>query len=388
MTNPVDFYNTQAKKLLSNVPWVKKLQTTAADIATKIGFPTKHDDTWQYMAVDDFLKHNFAIDDNAQNIITTNSLPHGIIVMPIIEASLLHADKMQPYLCQIAKHEHCFQALNTAMLQQGLFIYIPENVQLSEPLVISHDAKNATQANYIRHLIVAESDSAVSIIEKYHGADDTLYYTNTITEIHVAKNANITHYKVQNEGNMAYHTGHTFVQQDGYSQFYSHVLSTGGLWVRNDLTITLTAAKAQSSLNGLYSLKNQQQMDHKTRVLHNAPDCSSTQDYKGIINGAAHAVFDGCIIVAQNAPRTIAKQQNKNLLLSAHAKVYTKPQLIIDTDDVTCTHGATVGQLDENALFYFATRGIDRLQASAFLIQAFAAAILQKMTLINTGDYL
>ena len=216
-----------------------------------------------------------------------------------------------------------------------------------------------------------EENSALNLVEEYKG-DKICYLTTSITEIILKAHAFVTHYKIQNESKEAYHLGHVAVAQYRSSHFINHVLSTGAKLSRGDLSIYLQEEKAKCFMNGIYAPAEGQHIDHHTDVHHLVPSCISEQDYKGVLKKRARAVFNGKIIVAPGAQHTIAKQNNKNLLLSASSEVDTKPQLEIFADDVVCTHGATVGQLDEEALFYLATRGIDRGQAIQYLTGAFA----------------
>ena len=232
---------------------------------------------------------------------------------------------------------------------------------------------------YIRHLVILEEGSSASLIEDYQGDEHTCYVSNTITEVSLAAHTKLTHYKIQRESKMAYHMGHIAVKQAKGSQLDSHLFSVGGKWVRSDMTIELQEPDAQCLMNGIYTPADLQHMDHHTLVVHEAPSCRSEQDYKGILSGRSRAVFNGRVIVAKGAQHTEAKQQNKNLLLSKNTEIDTKPQLEIFADDVICTHGATVGQLDEEALFYLATRGIGRADASRYLVRAFAAENIRTM---------
>jgi Fe-S cluster assembly protein SufD len=240
----------------------------------------------------------------------------------------------------------------------------------------------------MRNLIIAEAGSSASIIEDYQGDLNTRYFTNTITEVSLAADAKITHYKIQRESKLAYHIGHIAVKQAANSQFESHSFSIGGKLVRSDITIGLHESGAHCLMNGVYAPADMQHMDHHTVVTHEVPSCSSEQDYKGILSGQSRAVFNGQVIVVKDAQHTVAKQQNKNLLLSANAEIDTKPQLDIFADDVVCTHGATVGQLDEEALFYLAARGIGRVEANRYLVQAFASENLKKFANIELADWL
>lgn len=394
MSQGAAFYQQQAREAASSLPWLSQIKKQAyADFAGQ-GFPTRHFEDWKYTSVDAFLKHHFSVNHspiganslqtleapvssyhqaivNGAALSAPCSLPDGVIVMPLIEALAVMPEKITPYLDQILKSEHAFHALNTAMLQRGLLIYVPANTHINKPLWISHWQDNDLQAVYLRHLVVLEQGSSLSMMEDYNGKTGSSYFTNAITEIHLARDARLTHYKVQRESKDAYHFGHVAVNQAQSSQYDSHSISLGGKWVRSDITIQLQEKHSRCLMNGLYVPGDAQHVDHHTLVHHAVPDCQSVQDYKGIMNGHSRAVFNGRVIVAKDAQHTQAKQQNKNLLLSANAEIDTKPQLEIFADDVVCTHGATVGQLDDEALFYLATRGIGREEASRYLMRAF-----------------
>lgn len=394
MSPSVEFYQQQAREAVSGFPWLAQIKKQACVDFTCQGFPTRHFEDWKYTSVDAFLQHRFVVNTSSTENVATqtfdtpvktyqqaivngvtlpapSTLPPGVVVMSLVDALSAMPDKITPFLDQILQSEHAFHTLNTAMLQQGLFIYIPENMCIEDPLWISHWQDKDLQAAHLRHLVVLEPGSSLSLIEDYNGKAGSCYFTNTITEIHLASNAHLTHYKVQRESKEAYHFGHVAVKQAQSSQYDSHSISVGGKWVRSDITIQLKEPHSNCLMNGFYVPGDGQHIDHHTLVHHAVPDCQSTQDYKGIMKGHSRAVFNGRVVVARDAQHTQAKQQNKNLLLSANAEIDTKPQLEIFADDVICTHGATVGQLDDDALFYFATRGIGLEEASRYLMRAF-----------------
>lgn len=408
MTDILDFYEQEAKTQISDILWVSAIQNDALDDFKHYGFPKRQDEEWKYTSVDAFLKHQFAMPKepsistpkinknipflrqlaihNGQVVDVDGfipSLPDGVIVMPLRAALSQHADKIKPVMGQLFDHEHGFHALNTASMQTGVFIYLPAGVSIDEPFVLAHWQDNANQAIYTRHIIIAEQNSHATIIETFHGDNECSYVTNTITEAHLSAGAKIVHYKIQCESLAAFHTGHTIVGQAGLSQFDSHSLSLGGKLVRSDLTFNLKEEQAHCLMNGIYLPSDKQHVDHHTVVHHLVPNSSSTQDYKGILSGQSRAVFNGKVAVAKNAQHTRAAQQNKNILLSPLAEIDTKPQLDIYADDVVCTHGATVGQLDSEALFYMAARGIPQADAIGYLIQAFAA---DNLRLVAHGD--
>lgn len=413
MNEILDFYQQQAKAGKSTIPWLAQLQSKALDKLGRKGFPTRHDEEWKYTLVDALLKQQFAPSQNTGSALATNTsnlpvkqqlfihngvfahepewiskLPAGVLVLPLASALTTHEDLIKTYLGTILQQEHGFHSLNTAMIQCGLFLYIPKGVHIEEPIALIHVQDETNQAVHLRHLIIAEADSQATIVEEYRGEESCSYLTNTVTEVFVGARANVTHYKIQSESKLAYHLGHIAVKQAASSQFSSHSLSLGGKLVRSDLSMYLQEERAHCLMNGIYAPAEGQHVDHHTTVHHLVPECSSEQDYKGILTGRSRAVFNGKVIVAKDAQHTDAKQQNKNLLLSANAEIDTKPQLEIFADDVLCSHGATVGQLDEEALFYLATRGIGRLEASRYLIHAFAQNNLRLIPNRDLADWM
>ena len=401
MSELLTFYKQQASARFSTLPWLLRIQEKALADFTRIGFPVRSLEDWKYTVVDPFLQQQFFSELHAETtalsthalpvpveqhlialingmVVGTDalaaSLPAGVVIQPLSQAVVEHADKIKPYLSRILQQQHGFQALNTDMLNCGLFIYLPKGVSITTPLVLSHWQDKTNQAMHVRHLV---------LLDDYQGDANSCYFTNTITEAYLAEQAKLTHYKVQRESKLAYHIGHLAIKQAAGSQFDSHSFSVGGKLVRSDINIELHESNAQCLMNGLYMPTDLQHMDHHTVVTHEAPNCRSEQDYKGILSGHSRAVFNGRVIVAKGAQHTQAKQQNKNLLLSKNTEIDTKPQLEIFADDVVCTHGATVGQLDEEALFYLATRGIERAEAIRYLVQAFT---IENVRLIASGE--
>lgn len=413
MNEMLDFYQKQAKEGLSSIPWLAQMQNQALDSFLTQGFPTRHDEEWKYTLVDSLLKQPFMSHQShshdkkdfhsdlpiKQQLFLHNgllahepdwvkNLPKGVILLPLELALTTHESLIKPYLASILHQEHGFHALNTAMMRHGVFLYLPPGTSIEEPIAFIHQQDKEQQAVHLRHLIIAEAKSQVSIAEAYQGDASCCYFTNTVTEIAVGERAQVTHYKVQCESKAAYHLGHVAARLNTESQFFSHSLSLGGKLVRSDITIALEAEGAQCLMNGIYAPGDGQHIDHHTRVSHLVPSCSSIQDYKGILTGRSRAVFNGKVIVAKDAQHTDAQQQNKNLLLSSQAEINTKPQLEIFADDVLCSHGATVGQLDEEALFYLATRGIDRAEASQYLVQAFAKDNLKQIPYGSMSEWM
>ena len=413
MSEELTFYQKQASYRRSSLPWVAALQSRALSDFARLGLPTRYDEEWKYTSVESLRKQSFSVQplEVLSTKVSDMDLPiqkqlyicngellnHeafdkeralGVLVLPLADALNRHPELVQPHLTKILPQEHAFQALNTAMLQQGVFIYVPQGVVLEEPLAIIHVQNQNQHAVYLRHLVIAEADSSIAIVEDYTGMDATSSLTNTATEIFLGQRAQVIHYKIQRESKQTIHLGHTAVRQMAYSQFASHVFNLGGALVRSDVSIDLQEAHAFCLMNGVYIPAEGQHVDQHTRVRHLVPHCASDQNYKGVLLGRSQAVFNGKVIVVHEAQHSDAKQQNKNLLLSPQAEINTKPQLEIFADDVSCSHGATVGQLDEDAVFYLASRGIERLDAMHYLIYAFVEENLALIPCHRLADWL
>lgn len=393
MSDLFDFYKIQAQQSTSNLPWVAKLQTEGLSDLNQFGFPTRKQEDWKYTSVDSLLKEQFK-KSNDPIVLEPDHIPFssiikihhgkivqdsayhstvncGVIVKSLQEAMTENQDLVKPYLNKLLKAKHGFHALNTALLETGVFIYIPKGIVVHEPLVLWHWQAH-DEAVYERNLIVLAEDSQASIIEIYEGVKDSAYFTNTISEILMSKKSQLCHCKLILDATTAYHIGQTTVHQQKQSRYENHLFNLGGKINRNEIDISLQDEQASCLLNGIYMPSLNQHMDHHTIIRHLVPNCISQQNYKGILAQNGKAVFNGKVIVERHAIHSQANQENKNLLLSTKAEINSKPQLEIFTDDVSCTHGATVGQLDEDALFYLATRGLERQVATQLLIHAFA----------------
>ena len=279
--------------------------------------------------------------------------------------------------------DQAFTALNTAYLRDGAFVRIARDVSHATPvhLLFVSDALNAGAATHVRNVLVAERGSRATVLESYVSAGSAQYFTNTVTEVRVEDGATLSHYKVQRESERAFHVGTTEVRQGRDSHYVNFSFSAGAQLSRTNVYTVLDGAGCGVTLNGLYMVDGDQHADHQTRVEHVEPNCFSRELYKGVLDGASHAVFNGKVYVHPEAQKTDGKQSNNNLLLSEHAHVDTKPQLEIFADDVKCTHGATVGRIDETALFYMKSRGINAEMARRLLTYAFAADVLETIEL-------
>jgi len=315
---------------------------------------------------------------------TLDKLPRGVTVCSLAEAAHEHADLLRRHLGQYADDENnAFTVLNGAFLEDGGFVHIDREVVIDEPiyLLLFSCCSDQPQMTHPRNVILAEPGSRATVIENSvsncsHGG----YFTNAVTECHVAETAQLHHYLLQRESEAAYNISSLYVRQERESRFDSHTILLGAKLCRNEVHVTLAGERCESLINGLYLPHDQQHMDNHMRVNHAAPNCDSRQFYRGILTDQASAVFCGRIVVDRPAQKTDAKQSNANLLLSDDAKVDTMPQLEIFADDVKCTHGATSGEIDEEALFYLMARGIPEDAARGMLIYAFAHEAIDRMS--------
>jgi Fe-S cluster assembly protein SufD len=271
--------------------------------------------------------------------------------------------------------ENPFVALNTAFLRNVVYHRIPRGTVLEQPIEIAYEA-SADASYHPRTVIVVEPNAQCTVAEIYKGQGP--YFTNAVTQIVAGENAVVDHYKIQLESPDAYHIATMDVQLGRSANFTSHSISLGGALTRNDANATLSEG-TEATLNGLYIVNGAQHVDNHTQIDHAKPHGSSHELYKGILDGKASAVFNGRIIVRKDAQKTDSKQTNKNLVLSDDAVINTKPELQILADDVRCTHGATIGQLDSESLFYLRSRGIGRAEARNLLIYAFAQDIVDRI---------
>lgn len=387
MNNMHALFKTLNTHETENFSWLHTKRTEAMRQALSLGFPTSKDNAWRYTPLNILINTPWQIHPSTQQHLPTISPEDGVI-MDIHAACEHYPEYLQQYLDTFA-HSHAFDALNMALFQQGVFILIKKNVCLTEPIYLDYPLLSNMHMACYRNVIILEEGAQATIVESNALPDDPTQHTFThaITEVSVNKNAQLTHLRQQQ--NILKHTTpsehHHFhlsqlnIQQHAHSQSHACVVNTAGDWNRSDTHIKLTDEYAHCVLNGLTFGENNQYSDHHTIVEHLKPHGTSDEYYKSILNHQAKGVFDGKVIVLPHAIQTQASQSNKALLLSRSAQMNTKPQLEIFSDDVKCTHGATIGQLDEEALFYLQTRGIDEATARKLLIDAFLMDIIARM---------
>jgi Fe-S cluster assembly protein SufD len=392
--------------------WLRSARARAIARFEALGFPTTRDEDWRFTSVAPIAEHAFEpapdlagrltahdlsrfafagaaaaqivfVDGRyAPALSTPGPLPKGLWLGSLRSALATSPELVEPHLTRLAAFErHAFVALNTALFEDGAFLFVPAKLVVETPVHVLHVATAPGAVSHPRALLVANEDSQVRIVESFVGLGAESYFSNAVTEIVVGQHAVVDYYRVQRESLQASHIGSLHVHMDRSANFSSHSIALGGALTRNDVFAVLDGEGGECTLNGLYIADGRRVVDNHTTIDHAKPRCDSHEVYKGILAGRAQGVFNGKILVRPDAQKTNAKQTNRALLLSDQAQINTKPQLEIFADDVKCTHGAAVGQLDDDAIFYLRSRGLDLAQARAILIQAFAGDILGRIRL-------
>ena len=308
--------------------------------------------------------------------------PQGVVVSSLAAALADNPELVKRHLAQSAQGEgNAFAALNAAFFQDGGFVYVPAGSRVEAPihLLFISTAKESGATAHPRNLIVAEKGSQATVLESYVSTNDAAYFTNAVTELVLGEETAVEHCKFQDESRSAYHIAAVHARLGWGCNLISHSIATGARLSRNTIRTALAGERVECILNGLYVTRGDQLADHHMVVEHAQPHCNSHEYYNGILDGKSKGVFHGRILVRPAAQKTDAKQTNKNLLLSDDATVDTKPQLEIYADDVKCTHGATIGQLNEESIFYLRARGIGEETARRMLIHAFAGEIIERI---------
>lgn len=404
-----------AEKELAGAPsWLRELRRGAAARFAEVGFPTPREEAWKYTDVTPIAQAGFkpaakgvnGVDparlegfwfENlpshrlvfvnghySEKLSAPGAWPKNVTVMSLADALRHQAHRIEPYLGRcVPEKAHGFAALNTALFTDGAYIHLSRGVRLAKPIHLLYVTTGAggPVLSQPRNLVVAEADSQAVLMENYVAIGESAYFTNALTEVAVGPHALIEHYRLQEEGAQAYHIGGLHVHLDRDGRFTAHGIDLGGRLVRNDLRSVLDAEGAECHLNGLYVLGGRQHVDNHTHIDHAKPRGTSREFYKGVLDGRSRAVFHGRVVVRPDAQHTDAQQVNNNLLLSRDAEADTKPQLEIYADDVKCAHGATVGQLDPDALFYLRSRAVDEAAARDLLTYAFARDVLSRLRL-------
>lgn len=389
---------------------VHYVRSEAIKIFESQGFPSKKEEAWKYTSLKSILKHDYSVFPKHEKNIEYNDVKkyfiHEIDSYKIvfidgkysshlsqtthdgIDVCLMSAALNKPkYQLVIdnyfnkAATKDSITSLNTAFSQEGAYIHIPKNKLVEKPIQIIHFSSGNETAimHQPRNLIVVNENSHVQIIERHQSLTNNPVLTNSVTEIFANKRAIVDYYKIQNDNENASLIDNTFINQKQESHCSVHTFSFGGKLTRNNLNFYQNGERIDSTLKGVTIIGNKQHVDHNTLVHHIEPNCESHQDYKGVFNDNATGVFNGKVLVNKEAQKTNAFQANNNILVSDKASINTKPQLEIFADDVKCSHGCTIGQLDESALFYMQSRGIPKKEAKALLMYAFSNNVLNSV---------
>jgi len=352
---------------------LSELRKFAAEQFEARGFPTTRDEEWRFTNVAPIVKSSFPV---------APAVVEGPSIKDALES---HPELVETHLARYASAaDNPFVALNTANFDGGAFVHVPANTVVDQPVRIEYQGIEG-KTTHPRTLIVVGANSRVQIIERYSGTGR--YFTNAVTEIVVGENATVEHIKLNEESLEAFHVATIQAKQARNSNFKQHNVTLGGLLVRNDIN-SILATGSEGTVNGFYFANGQQHIDNHTAIDHAEAHAASHELYKGILDGHSSAVFNGKILVRKDAQKTDAKQTNKNLVLSENAAINTKPELQILADDVRCTHGATVGQLDNESLFYLQARGINKDDARNLLIYAFARDVIDRIGVEEIRHYL
>ena len=394
--------------------WLRELRARGAAHFARVGFPTTRDEDWKYTSAAPIAELDVrAIQEPGGEVIAAQLEPYtfgqsdwttlvfvngrydselstggapaaGVRVLPLGEAREEMPEVVEGLRGSICTVEQsAFVALNAALHSDGAVIHLARDAYAAQPihLLFVSDALSAKGASHPRILIVAEPNAKATVIESYVALGEATYLTNSVTEISLGDGATIAHYKIQRESPRAYHVATVDARQGRDSHFVSFSFATGAALSRTNIWTVLGGEGCGATLNGLYMADGEQHVDHQTRIEHQKESCYSREVYRGVLDGTAHGVFNGKVYVHPEAQKTDGKQENHTLLLSPRAVIDTKPQLEIFADDVKCTHGATVGRLDDNAMFYLNSRGIGPDAARTLLTYAFAADVLEMIEL-------
>ncbi|WP_198414504.1 Fe-S cluster assembly protein SufD [Cryobacterium sp. Sr8] len=391
--------------------WLVDARLNALQWVGQHGFPTHKDEDWKYTALAPILAVPFeaatvasgsrvtaemidaaAVDLGGPRLVFVNGhfapelsrltgLPSGAVVTTLAAVLTAGSDRLEPFFSHAPGEHHAFAAFNDALAEDGAFIHLTSGAIVDEPIqfVFFSNAGGVPLISSPRSVIIADSGSRATIVETYAGIDGDVYLTNAVTEFVLADDAQIEHYKVQLEPVTAFHLALLDVRQGRNSRLTSRSVMLGASIARHEVRVLLDGVGAEVSLDGVYLPQGDQLHDNTIFIDHAATNCTSHQLYKGVLDGRGHGVFNGHIMVRHDADGTDANQKNKNLILSDRAEVDTRPRLEIYTDDVKCTHGAAVGQMDEEALLYLQTRGIPLEEARGLLIYAFVHEMVDRI---------
>ncbi len=411
---------TRAQRVAGEPRWLEERRTSALTRFAAAGFPTRKQEAWRYTSLDKLLAQPFAVpsepvyrisNKSISSLGTTdvevlrlvfcdghlveplsdiNDLPDGVVVSRLRDRLSSTSQQAPDQLDQLfANDTEAFDHINAALVEDGLWLEVQANVTLDRPIEVIHTSQQRDTALLLapRNLVIMHPGAQATLVEHYSSAPGSNDFTNSVTEVVLGADAQLEHYRLQNEGMQTFHKSKLNIRQASNSRYSGIAVNLGASWARTDYRVRLEDEQASCKLNGLYITTDQQLSDFHLDIDHAVPGCHSDEHFKGILLGTSRAVFDGRVRVAPDAQKTEAHLKNDNLLLSRNAEIDTKPLLEIFADDVQCSHGTTVGQLDDEQLFYLRSRGIDEQRARSLLCRGFAHEVLEGCSVPGFVDY-
>ena len=392
----------------SHLPWLKSLRLKALTQFNSEGLPSKKQEEWKYTSLWELAQQTFTHQALASNVTEAqcdelalladsyrlvivdgvfsaqlsklDNLPEGVFICPLSSEKGLA--KAQPHIGQqVDISKAGLNALNTLLMNEGVMVTVAPNVNVDKTIevLVINTGETANLATHLRNVIVMAEDSQATLIEHYASLSDEVSLTNIVSEVLLSSNAELNHYKLQQESSNAFHIATLAATQGVGSRWNANSIALGGKLARTDIHSRLVGQQSHVTMDGVYITTGEQHVDHHTRIDHTVANTSSDELFKGVIDEQSHAVFNGKVIVHKDAQKTDANQQNHNLLLSRNCEIDTKPEMEIYADDVKSAHGSTVGQLNEDNLFFLRARGLDEVSARSLLTYAFAIDVLERI---------
>ncbi|MFH1051890.1 MAG: Fe-S cluster assembly protein SufD [bacterium] len=415
-----EFLRYQSKLNGQKASKINHIREDAFDVLKILDLPTRKNENWRFTNVGWLNEHSFnVINDNPDKDLTENDIEpftikdlnenllvfvngvyseklsrikyprDEIIIESFNDAEKRNAPNLLKHFSLLTDYKKdFFTAMNTAFARDGVYVNVPAGVFINEPIHIMFitDTRKGPVLSNPRNLFLIGKCSQISVVETYHTIGDNPAFTNMVTEIFMNFATHFEFNKIQNDKGNSYYIGTTHVEQEKNSSFNSSTISMSGNFIRNNLNSVFKEENAEANLNGFYFMRNHDFIDNHTIIDHAVPNCTSNEFYKGILDESARAVFNGKVIVRPNAQKTNAYQTNKNILLTDEAKINTKPELEIFADDVKCSHGATTGYLDKEAMFYLRSRGISEVMAKSLLLNSFASDVIERIKISELRD--
>jgi Fe-S cluster assembly protein SufD len=389
-----------------DLSWLKTMRDKALTQFNEYGLPSKKVENWKYTSLWELTQQSFnhqalavtVSQQDCQRIALLDDAYRVVIIDGVFDAELSQLDNLQVGITirpfsqsldtveqqlgqQVSMDKVGLTALNTLLMKEGVMVHVSAKTMVKKPieLLVIQSGTTDNLATHLRNMIMLDHDATATVVEHYVGLSDLSCFTNVVSEVVLADNAELFHYKLQKESKNAIHIATLAAKQAAGSQWHTNNISLGAKLVRNDVHSLLEGEKSHTTMDGLYLLNDAQHIDNHTRIDHLVPNTTSNELYKGVLDDKSHGVFNGKVIVHKDAQKTDSKEYNHNLLLSRDCEIDTKPEMEIYADDVKCGHGSTVGQLDKDQLFFLRARGLDEVSARSLLTHAFAVEVLDRI---------